>query len=155
MSSAGEYASYIVSPEWRDKLPTWLKLADHRCSLFPWMIVGKKVSVGKGKRVYKPYAAHHMHYENQGAELYGRDVIILSKFAHKYIIHGICSGFKSAGKQKTPYPNLAQRMLHGWCVQATVIKLQYLMLWKFLLSVSVIGFGVAIARHFFFISTIS
>lgn len=116
-----EYSTYIKSRSWFDKHPDWLKTVGYRCTMFPW------VRVGKGHR----YAVHHMHYRNLGNEQLGTDVIPLCPFAHNYIIHGILAGFKSAGKQQS-YPNAPQRLIHFWCVQRLWFKgvLVLLLLWK-------------------------
>lgn len=106
------YNNYIKSRTWYGKHPQWLKIVNYRCTMFPW------VRIGKGKH----YAIHHMHYKNLGNERLGRDVVPLCTFAHNFIIHGILSGFKSAGKQHG-YPNLVQRFVHFWCVQRLWFKL--------------------------------
>ncbi len=106
------YQTYIVSKEWRSQHPQWLKAVGYRCTLLPW------ISIGKGK----PYAIHHLHYRNLGHERLGRDVLPLSKFAHENILHGILSGWKSAGKQRH-YPNLPQQIIHEWMRQRFWFKL--------------------------------
>lgn len=116
-----DYHSYIKSQNWYSKHRPWLSAVGDRCTMFPW------IRVGGGHR----YAIHHMNYKNLGDEKLGRDVVPLCPFAHEYIIHGILSGFKSAGKQRN-YPNLAQRLVHSWCVQRRWFKgvLTLLILWK-------------------------
>lgn len=106
-----DYKSYITSQEWRLKHPIFLKKAGYRCSMFPWL------KVGRGRR----YNCHHMHYRNLGDERYRRDIICLSPFAHNVIIHGLASGFKRPSQQKN-YPNTAQKILHLWCVLPIVLK---------------------------------
>lgn len=81
--------------------------------MFPW------IQCGKGK----PYRIHHMNYNNLGDETLWKDVIVLCPFAHDFIIHGILSGFKSAGKQNGKYPNRAQRVAHFWCCLPLAMKL--------------------------------
>lgn len=110
------YQVYIASKQWYGMHPAWLKAVGYRCSMFPW------VKIGKGKR----YRIHHLHYRNLGDEHLRRDVVPLCPFAHDFIIHGVLSGFKSAGKQKQ-YPNLAQRAVHLWCVQRLWVKVFLLM----------------------------
>lgn len=105
------YYSYIQSSNWYGKHEKWLSAAGNRCTMFPWVRVGKGYS----------YAIHHMNYQNVGKEKLGKDVIPLCPFAHDYIIHGFLSGFKSAGKQRN-YPNLMQRLVHLWCVQRRWFK---------------------------------
>ena len=106
-----DYQSYIKSDNWYSKHRTWLSTVGDYCTMLPW------VRIGKGHR----YAIHHMNYENLGDEKLGRDVVPLCPFAHDYIIHGFLAGFKSAGKQRN-YPNLAQRLIHFWCVQRRWFK---------------------------------
>lgn len=110
-----DYQSYIRSKAWRDRHPAYLKRSGHRCAMFPWIRVGDV-----GDR-YHPYSLHHMTYENLGNEKYWLDVLPVSKFAHKHIIHGILAGYKSAGRQKS-YPNAAQRIAHFWCRLPLVFK---------------------------------
>ncbi len=116
-----EYVSYIQSHEWYSKHPVWLKKVSYRCTLFPW------IKIGKGHK----YACHHMNYKNLGNEHLGRDVIPVSPFAHNFVIHGILSGFKPTGKQRG-YPNLAQRLVHFWCVQRLWVKIAmaFVLIWK-------------------------
>ena len=105
------YYSYIKSDNWYSKHRTWLDAVGDYCTMLPW------VRIGKGHR----YAIHHMNYKNLGDEKLGRDVVPLCPFAHDYIIHGFLAGFKAAGKQRN-YPNLAQRLIHFWCVQRRWFK---------------------------------
>ncbi|NJM76362.1 MAG: general secretion pathway protein GspF [Acaryochloridaceae cyanobacterium RU_4_10] len=105
------YHQYIISQEWRSQHPNWLKAVGCRCTLFPW------IEIGKGK----PYSIHHLHYRNLGNERLGRDVLPVSKFAHEKILHGLLSGGKSAGKQRN-YPNLAQCLVHEWMRQRRWFK---------------------------------
>jgi hypothetical protein len=92
--------------------PAWLKAVGYRCTMFPW------IRIGKGHR----YVVHHTNYKNLGYERLGRDVVPLSPFAHNFVIHGVLAGFKSAGKQRS-YPNLLQRTVHFWCNQRLWFKL--------------------------------
>jgi len=109
--SQPSYGTYIKSNDWYAKHTTWLKAVGYRCSMFPW------VKIGRGRK----YRIHHLHYRNLGSERLRRDVVPLCPFAHDFIIHGILSGFRSAGKQKR-YPNLAQRAVHLWCIQRLWMK---------------------------------
>ncbi len=106
------YRAYIQSKEWYGKHKFWLLESNYRCSMFPW------IQCGKGK----PYRMHHKTYDNVGDEALWKDVIVLSPFAHDFIIHGILSGFKSAGKQKGKYPNRAQKIAHTWCCLPITMK---------------------------------
>lgn len=110
------YREYIVSKEWRDKHKEWLKQAGHRCAftLLP----------------LKHYNMHHLDYINLGEEQYGRDVLASSKWFHNLVIHGVLSGFKSAGKQGD-YPNRAQKIVHAW--GRLPYKVKQVSLWGFLL----------------------
>lgn len=105
------YRTYIRSREWYGKHKQWLRATGYSCALFPW------VRIGQGR----PYRIHHLHYANLGNERLGRDVIPLCPFAHDRIVHGILSGFKSAGQQRN-YPNLSQRLVHAWCRQRLWFK---------------------------------
>jgi hypothetical protein len=105
------YHQYIISQQWRSQHSIWLKAVGYRCTLCPW------IKIGRGK----PYAIHHLHYRNLGQERLGRDVLPVSKFAHEKIIHGILSWGKSAGKQQN-YPNLAQSVAHEWMRQRLWFK---------------------------------
>lgn len=98
------YSQYIVSSEWRSKHLQFLKQSHYRCAMFPFVKVGKK----------HRYNVHHMNYINLGNECLWTDVICLCPFAHKFIIHGLLSGFKRPSQQKN-YPNTAQRLAHAWC----------------------------------------
>lgn len=109
--SRSSYRSYITSELWYAKHPNWLKAVGYRCSLLPW------VKIGKGKL----YRIHHLNYQNLGNERLRRDVIPVCPFAHDFIIHGVLSGFKPAGKQRE-YPNSAQRLVHLWCAQRLWVK---------------------------------
>lgn len=104
------YRDYIISPEWRNKHPDFLKRSRYRCAF-------SLLRVGKGKR----YNCHHMNYENLGDEELWRDVIVLHPWIHKWIIHGILSGFKRPSQQKN-YPNLAQQAAHAWCCTPVLIR---------------------------------
>lgn len=105
------YSQYIVSPEWRNKHKDFLKQARYRCAFFPLL------KVGKGKR----YNCHHMNYENLGSERLWIDVVVLHPFIHKWIIHGILSGFKRPSQQKS-YPNVFQKTAHFWCCQPVMLR---------------------------------
>lgn len=98
------YQSYIVSPEWRGKHKDFLKRSRYRCSFFPFVKCGKKAR----------YNVHHMNYENLGDERLWVDVIVVCPFTHRFIIHGLLSGFKRPSQQKN-YPNKAQQLAHFWC----------------------------------------
>lgn len=73
----------------------------------PWL------RLGNIKGNYHPYNIHHTNYKNLGSEQFGRDVLPVSRFAHRVIIHGILSGFKRPSEQEV-YPNLPQRIIHNW-----------------------------------------
>ena len=105
------YKTYITSDDWYSKHPAWLKAVGYRCTMFPWIRIGKGL-----------HAMHHMNYKNLGHERLGRDVVPLSPFAHNFVIHGVLAQFKSAGKQGN-YPNLLQRTVHFWCNQRLWVKL--------------------------------
>lgn len=106
-----KYSEYIVSSEWRNKHREFLQKAGYRCAF-------SGLKIGKGKR----YACHHMHYENLGNENYGRDIVCLHPWFHKWVIHGLLSGFKRPSQQKI-YPNTAQTIAHAWCLLPAIVKL--------------------------------
>jgi hypothetical protein len=95
--------------------------------MFPW------IKCGKGKR----YNCHHMNYDNLGDEQLWKDVIVLSPFAHTWIIHRILSGFKRPGKQKS-YPNTPQRIAHAWCCTPVVVRK-----WGGLLLIAITSFSIS------------
>ncbi len=101
------YREYLYSKEWQNNHRVWLKKANHRCCILPWLKLGQV----KGK--YHPYSIHHTNYENLGSEKFGHDVLPVSRFTHRFIIHGVLSGFKRPSEQKI-YPNLPQRIAHNW-----------------------------------------
>ncbi|MBD2076297.1 general secretion pathway protein GspF [Phormidium sp. FACHB-592] len=99
-----DYHQYINSEEWRSKHPGFLAAANYQCSAFPWC------KVGKGAH----YRCHHVSYANLGNEKYWWDVLCLSPFAHKHIVHGILSGYKRPSEQDY-YPNRSQSLFHSYC----------------------------------------
>ncbi len=107
---------YMQSRDWKDKHKGWLSKCNYRCTMFPWVTVGKKVA-----RQYHPYRIHHLHYGSVGREKLWWDVLPLCPFAHDWIIHGVLSGFRSAGQQRH-YPNAAQRAVHLWCRSPELLK---------------------------------
>jgi hypothetical protein len=80
-----------------------------------------------------------MTYKNLGHETLWQDVIVLCPFAHDFIIHGILSGFKSAGKQKGRYPNKAQDIAHEWCCLFLKVKVLVISGISFLASFLIAG----------------
>jgi hypothetical protein len=103
------YKEYITSPEWRNKHKGFLKRSRYRCAFLPLLSVKKS------------YNCHHMNYDNLGSEQLWIDVIVLHPWIHKWIIHGILSGFKRPSQQKN-YPNATQRLAHFWCCTPVVIR---------------------------------
>lgn len=65
------YRTYIQSKQWYSKHPAWLKAVGYRCSMFPW------IKIGKGRK----YRIHHLHYRNLGSERLRRDVVPLCPLA--------------------------------------------------------------------------
>jgi hypothetical protein len=117
------YQTYLKSSAWKAKHPIWLNAVGNRCTMFPW------ITIGKGK----PYIIHHLHYRNLGYEELGRDILPVSQFAHRQILHGLLSGWRLVPQQKQ-YPNLAQRAAHFWMSQR---------LWfKVLLMLSLLGYVI-------------
>lgn len=105
------YTEYITSQEWRSLHPIFLEKSKYRCSMFPW------IKCGKGK----PYNCHHMNYDNLGCEELWKDVVVLSPFAHQWIIHGILSGVKRP-RQQACYPNKWQKAAHLWCCTPVALR---------------------------------
>jgi hypothetical protein len=121
-----KYSNYIQSSQWQSKHPAWLKRSGYRCSMFPWIRCGKF----GGK--YHKYNVHHTNYKRIGSERFGLDVIVVCPFAH-WIIHQILGGSARVRTQRSKYPNLPQRLAHGWCRLPVLFKL---------LLIGSIGFGV-------------
>ena len=63
----------------------------------------------------------YCNYNNLGDEQLWVDVICVHPWIHKWILHGILSGFKRPSQQKN-YPNLAQRTEHFWCCQPVLVR---------------------------------
>lgn len=127
------YSEYIRSAEWRHKHRRWLQQGRYRCAMFPWVAVGRQVD---GR--YRPYRVHHLHYGTVGKEQYWWDVLPLCPFAHDWIIHGVLSGWQSAGQQPR-YPNAAQRVAHAWCRLPTPLKA--IAWFGILASIAMMGFS--------------
>ena len=111
MGKAVKYREYLTSKDWYGKHKAWLQKAEYRCAFFPW------IKVGRGNK----YNCHHTNYQQLGEEVYWRDILVLSPFAHKHIIHGLLSGYKRPSQQKV-YPNKAQRVAHLWCRLPPALK---------------------------------
>jgi len=114
------YIEHINSLEWKAKHPTWLKQANNRCMLFPW------IRVGYVDGRYYPYAIHHKDkkaYQNIGSEELGRHVLVLSRFAHKWVFHWLLSGGKRRVREQKVFPNFWQSMANEVC--AVNFKLQH------------------------------
>ncbi len=104
-----DYKLYITSQEWRYKHKTFLKRSRYRCAFLPFLSLKKR------------YNCHHMNYENLGDEQLWIDVICVHPWIHKWILHGILSGFKRPSQQKN-YPNLLQKTAHFWCCQPVMVR---------------------------------
>ena len=117
--SPKDYYSYIKSDAWRSKHYQWLKQTGNRCSMFPWIRIGKYSSKKYGK-----YNIHHtgVGYRHLGHEELWKDVLPLCPFAHR-LIHG------GKMKAKSPWqPNIFQKTLHLWCSFPLFIKQLILLL---------------------------
>ena len=110
-----DYGSYIRSDRWRSKHPEWLRRSRYRCSMFPWIVIGRDFGN------YHPYRIHHTHYKTLGKERLWLDVLPLSPVAHNWIIHGLLSGWRSPSQQRH-YPNAAQQLAHLWCRLPILVK---------------------------------
>lgn len=119
------YRDYIVSAEWRSRHKDFLKKGQYRDSLFPW------IKIGRGKR----YACHHTTYRHLGQEVYGEDVLIYHPWVHRWLIHGVASGFKLPGKQRK-YPNFPQQIIHGFSRLPILLKIAT---WVFLVTYLVVS----------------
>lgn len=111
--SASDYYSYMKSDAWRNKHYDWLKQCNYRCSMFPWVRIGKYSSKKYGK-----YNIHHtgIGYRHLGCERLWKDVLPLCLCAH-WIVHG------GKMKAKAPWqPNLIQQALHFWCSLSLLFK---------------------------------
>lgn len=64
------YKSYIISPEWRVKSKACIMKTKNRCVLLPFMLARH---------------THHLTYKNLGKEMFIRDIVPLSKVAHKLV----------------------------------------------------------------------
>lgn len=104
-----DYRAYIISPEWRGKHKGFLKRSHYRCAFLPFLSLRKR------------YNCHHMNYNNLGEEELWEDVICVHPWIHRWILHGILSGFKRPSQQKN-YPNFAQRTAHAWCCLPVMVK---------------------------------
>jgi len=71
MGRSPEYNSYIKSPTWRARSNRCIAAANKRCVLFPWL---------------RATQSHHLTYANFQHEWLIRDIVPLSKSAHK-IVH--------------------------------------------------------------------
>ncbi|BAY84384.1 hypothetical protein NIES267_38800 [Calothrix parasitica NIES-267] len=123
--SPKDYYWYIKSDAWRSKHYYWLKQSSNRCSMFPWVRIGKYA-----RNKYGKYNIHHtgVGYKHLGYEELGRDVLPLCLFAH-WLIHG------GHMKAKAPWqPNIIQKTLHLWCSFPLILK-QLLLLFSSLLIV--------------------
>ncbi len=70
MGYSPEYLAYINSRKWKTRSKEIRLINGNRCILFPWL---------------KSNETHHMTYRNLKKELLIRDVVPLSRFAHKLI----------------------------------------------------------------------
>jgi hypothetical protein len=105
-----DYRAYITSPDWRGKHKGFLKRSRYRCAFLPFLSLKKR------------YNCHHMNYDRLGEEVLWEDVICLHPWIHRWIVHGILSGFKRPSQQKK-YPNKFQQTFHFWCTLPHSIRL--------------------------------
>lgn len=97
------YHAYIKSPAWYARRRKAFRLWKGRCALFPWL---------------KARDGHHLTYANLGHEWPLRDVLPLSRFAHR-VVH--CRLFWARGK-----PHSHRRVFWGlvwrcWAMIAWVV----------------------------------
>jgi hypothetical protein len=122
--------SYMKSQEWKTMQKVWLHEKGYRCQMFPFLVLGnhKPKKGWWNNSFYGKYAIHHTTkkaYKNLGLEILDRDVIVLSKFAHKWIYHYLLSfGKKKAGDQKIiKFANPLQVIMNYWCFLNKWLKL--------------------------------
>jgi hypothetical protein len=125
------YQTFIKSNDWRKRHPEFLLRSGYRCALLPWIRCGRV----RGK--YYRYNCHHTNYRHLQSERYGRDVLIVSPFAHRVIIHGVLSGFKRAAEQRH-YPNTPQRIVHLFCRLPVPVKFA-----AYVIAIGVIAFIIS------------
>jgi hypothetical protein len=108
----------------------WLYDKGYRCQMFPFLVLGqhKLKKSWWNDSFYGKFAVHHVTkkaYENLGNEKLDNDVIVLSKFAHKWIYHYLLSfGKKKAGDQKfIKFANPLQITMNYWCFLNNWLKL--------------------------------
>lgn len=112
------------------KHPRWLDRQRHRCQ-FTGKTVGKSVG-----GVYQRYSFHHTHSEAYGRECPGWNYILLCPFAH-WLVHNVLGGAWFSDRDVTVqnrrakmlplpwlwrYPNLPQRIFHGWCRLPMILR---------------------------------
>ena len=125
-----EKSSYMISKEWQTMHKVWLHDKSYRCQMFPFLFLGQHKPKGGwyNNAINGKYAVHHVNnkaYRNLGMEVLDKDVIVLSKFAHKWIYHYLLSfGKKRAGEQKiVKFANPLQLAMNYWCFLNKWIKL--------------------------------
>lgn len=79
------YQSYIRSRDWYSKSANFQSRTGNRCALFPWLTATD---------------AHHLTYKNLGNEMYVRDCVPLSRYAHNLIHNSMLSVLLWQGKGK-------------------------------------------------------
>jgi hypothetical protein len=123
-------ALYMKSQEWQTMQKIWLYKKKYRCQMFPFLVLGQH-KPKKGwwnDAYYGKYAIHHINtkaYKNLGLEELDRDVIVLSKFAHKWVYHYLLSfGKRKVSDQKlVKFANPLQKIMNYWCFLNKWMKL--------------------------------
>jgi hypothetical protein len=66
--SPNDYYSYMNSNAWRSKHYNWLKRCHYRCSMFPWVRIGRYSS--------KKYGKYNIHHTGVGYRHLGQQKIL-------------------------------------------------------------------------------
>jgi hypothetical protein len=132
---------YMKSKEWQLMQKIWLYEKGYRCQMFPFLVLGqhktKKSWWHNG--VYGKYAVHHIDkkaYEQLGMEQLDKNVIVLSKFAHKWVYHYLLSfGKRKVSDQKlVKFANPLQKIMNYWCFLNKWMKLILALIIIYILS---------------------
>lgn len=131
-----EKSGYMISKEWQTMQKVWLHKKGHRCQMLPFLYLGQHKPKGGwyNNAVNGKYAVHHVSsnaYRNLGMEVLDKDVIVLSKFAHKWIYHYLLSFGKKRVRDQFffKFANPLQLGMNYWCFLNKWWKLIIVILW--------------------------
>lgn len=108
--------AYYQSAEYRKQRQQWLRRAGGYCEMFPWIDLTKT----------KKFEIHHVDreaYRNCGIEVFHEHIVVLSTFAHRYVMHWLLSGGKRRVRNQKDFPNNLQKMAVFWCRLPRFVKL--------------------------------